>query len=278
MSLPILFAVLAAALLHALWNALVRLGGSKIRAMAMLSLAEAGVGLAIVLARPFPATEAWPWLIASCGLQVAYKTFLAHAYEAGDLSRVYPISRGTAPMLVAIVSALFAIDPIAPTGYLGVAVLASGILFMTHGVFTDGESRRLLPFALGAALSTASYTLVDGIGARVSGDAAGYVGWLMMGSGLIFALAAPAWRGPAMLQGSARDWLFAALGAAASYGAYAISIWAMTRAPIALVAVLRETSILFAVLIGWLVFHERMTRTKAVAAALIVTGVILTRI
>lgn len=279
MSLPILLAVLAAAFLHALWNALLRFGGSKIRAMVMLSYMEAAVGLVIALARPLPAPAAWKWVLAASCVHFAYKYFLAHAYEQGDLSRVYPIARGTAPMLVAIVTALFALDVVAPLGYLGIAVLGLGIVFMARGVFTDGESRRLLPYALGAACATATYTLTDGLGARVAGDAAGYVGWLMVGGGLLFALVMTFSRPKGFVQLTPlRDWGMAGLGAAASYGAYAISIWAMTKAPIALVAATRETAILFAVLIGWLVFGERMTASKAVAAGLIVLGVALTRL
>lgn len=279
LSLPILLAVLAAAFLHALWNALLRTGGSKIRAMVMLSYMEALVGLAIALTRPVPLAPSWKWIAVACVVHFAYKFFLAHAYEQGDLSRVYPIARGAAPMLVAIVTALFGLDAIAPTGYLGVAVLGLGIALMARGVFTDGESRRLLPFALGSALATATYTLTDGMGARVAGDAAGYVGWLMVGGGLFFGLTMTAQRGAALVTtATRREWVMAGLGAAASYGAYAISIWAMTRAPIALVAATRETAILFAVLIGWLVFGERMSRSKALSAALIVAGVVLTRL
>ena len=278
MSLPILLAVLAAAFLHALWNALIRLGGSKIRAMMMLSLAEAAVGLAVVVTRPLPIPAAVPWILAAGAVHFGYKFFLAHAYEQGDLSRVYPIARGTAPMMVALVSAALAIDSISGIEYAGIAVLGLGIALMARGVFTDGESRRLLPFALASALMTATYTLVDGIGARVSGEPVGYVGWLMLLGGLVFAGVMAARRGLHVLRGSRREWALAGLGALASYGAYAISIWAMTKAPIALVAVLRETSILFAVLIGWLVFGERMRPAKALAAGMIVAGVVVTRL
>ncbi|RWR32279.1 peptide ABC transporter permease [Sinirhodobacter populi] len=279
MSLTVFLAVLAAAFLHASWNALLRLGGSKIQAMAMLSCTEIVIGLAIVASRPLPAPGAWKWLAATTVAQVAYKFFLARAYEEGDLSRVYPLARGTAPMLVALVTAVFALDHIAATGYLGIAVLGCGILFMARGVFTDGESRKMLPFAAGSAIATASYTLIDGIGGRVSGDVVAYVGWLLLFSGAGFAGGMVALRGPGLIRGqSARAWLTAGLAATISYIAYAVSIWAMTRAPIALVAVLRETSILFAVLIGWLAFGERMTRAKALAAGLIVVGVVMTRI
>jgi drug/metabolite transporter (DMT)-like permease len=136
----------------------------------------------------------------------------------------------------------------------------------------------LLPFALGSALATATYTMIDGLGARVSGDAVTYVGWVFVVDGLLFSTGMVLLRGWRIVPGNARAWGIGTLASAASYGAYAISIWAMTFAPIAVVAALRETSILFAVLIGWLVFGERMTRGKAVAAGLIVAGVMLTRL
>lgn len=278
MSLSIVIAVLGAAFLHALWNALIRLGGSKIRAMVMLSLMEAAVGLAVAVARPMPHLEAVWWILGAGVIHFGYKSFLAHADEQGDLSRVYPIARGTAPMMVALVSAALAIDAILDIEYAGIAVLGLGIALMARGVFTDGESRRLLPYVLGSALATATYALVDGIGARVSGEAVGYVAWVMVLGGVFFAAGMLGQRGTAMLRANGREWGIAGLDAAASCGAYAISIRAMTRAPIAPVATLRETPVLFAVLTGWLVFGEKMRLSKAIAAVLIVVGVVLTRI
>ena len=146
------------------------------------------------------------------------------------------------------------------------------------GVFTQVEDRKLLPFALGSACATATYTLIDGLGARVSGDAPGYVAWVFIADGLIFTTVMLLWKGLDVLPRDGKSWGMATFASAASYGSYAVAIWAMTFAPLAVVAALRETSILFAVLIGWLVFGERMTAEKALAAAIIVAGVILTRI
>lgn len=273
-----MLAVLGAAFLHALWNALIKLGTSKVSGMVVLSMAEVPIGLAVVAMRPFPATEVWLWILAASCTHFFYKLFLTFAYERGDLSRVYPIARGAAPMMVAMVGAAFLADRISTMQYLGIAVLGGGILLMARGVFTDGESRRLLPFALGSALATATYTMIDGLGARVSGDAVAYVGWVFVMDGILFSTGMLMLRGRGVLPGQPRAWLVGGLASVASYGAYAISIWAMMLAPIAVVAALRETSILFAVLIGWLAFGERMTRGKALAAALIVAGVMLTRL
>ncbi|MDQ1848915.1 DMT family transporter [Gemmobacter fulvus] len=278
MSFWVLLAVLGAAFLHALWNALIKLGTSKIGAMVILSVAEIPIGLVIAASRPLPAAEVWPWVIAAGCTHFFYKTFLTFAYDRGDLSRVYPIARGAAPMIVALVGAALLSDAITTMQYAGIGLLAAGIALMARGVFTDGESRKLLPFALGSAVATAAYTLIDGLGARVSGDAVAYVAWVFVVDGLIFTLGMTALRGRSVYPSSPKAWAMGSFASLASYGAYAISIWAMTIAPIAVVAALRETSILFAVLIGWLWFGERMTRDKALAAVMIVAGVITTRL
>jgi len=266
-----------AALLHAGWNAIVKTGLSKQTSMFLLSVGHALIGIVVAAFHAFPAPEVWPWLFASGLIHMAYQLFLAYAYEQGDLSRVYPIARGAAPMIVLIISLLFLSDTLEGGEIWGILVLGAGIALMAHGVLSNGESRRLLPFALGSALATAGYTLADGLGARVSGEPLAYVGWLMILSAVFFTPAVVALKGRVVLRADARAWGLGLVAAAASFGAYAIAVWAMTLAPIALVGALRETSILFAVLIGWLFFGERMDRGKAAAAVLIVAGVILTR-
>ncbi|WP_420396903.1 EamA family transporter [Nioella sp.] len=278
MSFTVLLAVLGAALLHAGWNAIIKTGLSKQTSMFLLSVGHAAIGFCVALAKPFPVAEAWPWLLASGLIHMAYQLFLAFAYEQGDLSRVYPLARGAAPMMVLVVSVLFLSDPMGVMDYVGVLVLGLGIAFMARGVFTNGESRRLLPYAFGSAMATAGYTLADGLGARVAGDPLQYVGWLMMLSALFYTPAAIALRGVEVIRASRRDWIMGLIAAAASFAAYAIAVWAMTVAPLALVAALRETSILFAVLLGWLLFGDKMDRGKIIAAVLIVSGVVLTRL
>lgn len=278
MTVWVLAAVLGAAFLHALWNALIKLGLSKLTSMLILTLVQGAMGCAIALTRPFPEPQVWLWLLASGVFHAAYKLFLAFAYEQGDLSRVYPIARGAAPMVVLLISALFLSDVIAVWEFAGIAILGSGILLMARSVFSSGESRKLVPLAFGSAMATAGYSLVDGLGARVSGDAVAYVGWLFTLDALFFTPICVTLRGPSVLKANRRAWMVGSVAAVASYSAYAIAVWAMTVAPIALVAALRETSILFAVLIGWLVFGERMDRQKMLAAGLIVAGVIVTRV
>ena len=278
MSLGVFLAVLGAAFLHALWNALIKVGTSKIGTMVILSVIEVPIGLAVVSVSAPIDPAAIPWVIAAGCTHFAYKFFLTYAYDRGDLSRVYPIARGAAPMIVALVGAVILADAVSARQYLAIVVLGLGILLMARGVFSSGEDRRLLPFAFGSAFATATYTMIDGMGARISGAPAAYVAWVFVADGLIFTCGMLALRGWSVLPRDRRAWGLGSAASLASYGAYAVSIWAMTLAPIAVVAALRETSILFAVLIGWLVFGERMDRGKALAASVIVAGVLLTRL
>jgi drug/metabolite transporter (DMT)-like permease len=246
--------------------------------MVILSIVEVPIGLTVVLLTPAIDPAAVPWVIAAGCTHFAYKFFLTYAYDRGDLSRVYPIARGAAPMIVAVFGAAFLADAVTGQEYLAIAVLAAGIILMARGVFTSGEDRKLLPFAIGSACATATYTLIDGMGARVSGEPAAYVAWVFVADGTFFTLGMLALRGWGVIPRDGRAWALGTVASTASYGAYAVSIWAMTVAPIAVVAALRETSILFAVLIGWLAFGERMTGEKALAAGVIVAGVMLMRV
>ncbi|MEZ5778945.1 MAG: EamA family transporter [Paracoccaceae bacterium] len=278
MSFIVFLSVLGAALLHATWNALIKVGTNRIRTMMVLSGVQGLIGLAVVLTQDWPVKAVWPWLLASGAIHSAYKIFLTFAYEHGDLSRVYPLARGTAPMITLIVGGLWLEEVVTGAEAAGILVLGAGILALARGVWTSGESRRMLPYAFGSACATAGYTLVDGLGARVAGNATLFVGWLFVIDGIIFAVLMLGLKGRAALPSSGRIWLLGSVAAAASYGSYAVAVWAMTLAPIALVAALRETSILFAVLIGYLAFGERMTGAKALSVGMICAGVILTRL
>jgi drug/metabolite transporter (DMT)-like permease len=271
-------AVLGAAFLHAAWNAFIKIGRSRVGAMIILSVAEIVIGLAVSATRPLPAGQVLWWLAASAAFHLTYKTCLTFAYEHGDLSRVYPLARGTAPLAVLVVGALFLSETVDVAESLGIVILGTGILVLASGVFRRSESLRLLPYAFGAAFGTAGYTIVDGFGARVGGDGPGYVGWVFVIDGITYLAFMLALRGTRAVPPHGREWVFGMAGGVASYGAYAIAVWAMTVAPIPLVAALRETSILFAVLIGWLAFGERITRSKWLSVGLIVGGVVVTRL
>ncbi|MGJ8583697.1 MAG: EamA family transporter [Marinosulfonomonas sp.] len=278
MSLFVFLIVLFSALLHAGWNALIKLGTSQLTSMLILTLTQGGMGLAIAATQPLPEGQVWLWLVASGILHAGYKIFLALAYEQGDLSRVYPIARGASPLIVLAASGLLLSDVISGTEVTGIIVLGAGILWMAHGVFASKEALRLIPLALGSAIATAGYSLVDGLGARVSGDVVAYVAWLFVFDLTFFLPTALLLRGRDVVRAPRKAWFSGAIAAALSYGAYAISVWAMTKAPVALVAALRETSILFAVLIGWSLFGDKMDRGKIASVLLIACGVILMRV
>jgi len=250
MTIAVLLAVLFAALLHASWNAIIKFGDDKFQGMVLLSVAHGVIGLIMIAVFPMPSVGALPWLAASVGFHLWYKFFLSSAYERGDLSRVYPIARGAAPMLVLVFSALFLSDVIETKEVVGIIAVGIGILIMARGVFTNGETVALLPFALASALGTAGYSIADGLGARASGDASGYVGWLFFLDALLFTLWGIQRRGLAIFPSETKVWALGFAAGLASVFAYWIAVWAMTVAPIALVAALRETSVMFAVVLG----------------------------
>lgn len=278
MSVGIFFAVLFAALLHASWNALLKFGDDKLQGMVLLSIAHGVIGFLMVLAFPMPDKAAWGWLALSVFFHVWYKYFLMKAYEKGDLSRVYPIARGAAPMIVLAVSVMFLSDPLTRFEILGVATVGFGILLLARGVFTQGEAVALLPLALASALGTAGYSISDGLGARAAGHASGYVGWLFMLDAILFTIWGVAVRGPSVIPKWGIPLGRGLIAGAASVGAYWIAVVAMTKAPIALIATLRETSVLFAVAIGILIMGDKADRGKIIAAGVIILGVVLMRL
>ena len=278
MTTSVFLIVLAAALLHASWNAIIKTGGDKLTGLLMVALGDGLVGIAVAMARPVPGMEVWPWILASGIIRTVYMLFLGYAYVHGDLSRVYPIARGAAPLFVLLVSGLLLSDQISTKEFAGIIVLGGGILLMAQGALANGESRRLLPLAVGSAMATAGYSIVDGTGARLAGDAIAFVSWALAVTAMFYLPVVIALRGRSVLPADKRAWGFGVVAGSVSYLAYAIVVWAMTQAPIVLVAALRETSILFAVLIGWLVFGEKMHKSKLIAAGLIVFGVAITRL
>jgi drug/metabolite transporter (DMT)-like permease len=277
MSVAIFLAVIGAALLHATWNTLIKQGWSRTGGMIVIALFEIPIGALMIMSHPLPKMTVWPWIAASVLAHCCYKLFLAHAFNHGDLSRVYPITRGTAPLIVTLFSVFFLAETFSPNEYIGITFLGTGILLMAAGAFHFGEDQKLLPFSLGAALSTAAYTLIDGLGARLHGDALSFVAWVFLISGLLFSLGMISIYGKEVLPKSLKSWSLAGLASAASYSSYAIIVWAMIKAPIALVATLRESSIFFVTLIGWLLFKEKMPPLKALATLLILVGITFTR-
>ncbi len=278
MDIKIFLAVLFAAVLHASWNAVIRSNGDRFQGMLLLTVSQGLMGLVMALFVPLPSGQIWLWVVASGALHSFYKMFLAAAYQQGDLSRVYPIARGTAPLFVVVVGFFWLPDSVQFKEYLGIGLIGIGVMLMAQGVFSSGESRRLIPFALGSALCTAAYSIVDGLGARIAMDATMFTAWMFVFDGMIFSTITLATRGREVFTATRRVWVLGVVAGALSLVTYWIVVWAMTKAPIALVAAVRETSVLFAVLIGVFILREKISLGKAVAAAVILVGIIIIRL
>ncbi|MCY1292752.1 hypothetical protein D9M68_580440 [compost metagenome] len=271
---PVFLAVMAAAVLHAGWNALLKIGLDR---FLTITLIEIGAGLLALLALPFvafPEAHAWPWILLSALLHIGYNTFLARAYQHGDLGQAYPIARGSSPLMVAGLSILLLHDRLSAGQFAGLLVLVGGIWLMA---VRGGRHRRLPGALLGNALLTsafiAGYTLADAAGARANGDALSYSVWLFAVNGLVMVLVIGLLRGPGVWRSLGGHWRGGLAGGLMSMAAYSIVIWAMTQAPVALVSALRESSVVFALLIGWRLLKEPLPAMRVLACLVIAVGV-----
>jgi len=270
--------VLCAALLHATWNAIVKGGHDKQRNMLAVALGQFLPASLVLPFVPLPALESWPWLVGGIALHVGYQLFLVRAYQSGDLTQVYPIARGSAPLLVTLVSVLFLGVVLDNAELLAILLIAAGIVSICLVRELDGSlNRNAAWLALATGGFIASYSLVDGIGARIAGTALGFYGWHAIGNAGVMLLAAHTLR-PGLLADVLRSGKVVFLfGGTASFLAYAIVIWSFTQAPIALVTALRETSIVFALLIGVLHLKERLSLMKVASTLITLTGAALLR-
>jgi drug/metabolite transporter (DMT)-like permease len=257
----------------------VKVGLDRFSSVLLLALVQSGLAVALLPFFPAPDVPSWPWLAASALLHTGYKLVLIRAYEHGDLSQVYPLARGTAPLLVALAGALALGEGLTPARTLAVVAIGLGVALMAArgGTGLGSVPLKALAYALGTAALTASYTLVDGVGARLSGGASGFTLWMFAGDGAGMLAYALATRGRAALPALLPAWRAGVAAGAMSLGSYWIAIWAFTRAPIALVAALRETSVLFAMLIAVFLLRERVGPWRWAAATLIASGVVLAR-
>ena len=269
-SLGVTLAVLGAALLHATWNVLVKAGGDKELETINIAVGSGLVALAAALFLPAPARASWPWVAGSALVHILYFIFLAGAYRWGELSYTYPVMRGGGPMIVAVVGAL-ALGEVLPLGAtVGIVLISAGILAFASG----RHDRRASAFALANAVVIATYTLVDGQGARLSGAPVSYTLWFFVANGVVIAIYGWLRRGRAVGTYFRATWKRAVLGGSCAVAAYGIALWAMTRAPIAVVAVLRETSVIFAAVIAAFVLHEKFTRRRLAATGAVMLGLI----
>jgi drug/metabolite transporter (DMT)-like permease len=275
---PMVFgAVLTAAAMHAGWNASLKLKLDPFLAMTRITTLAGAVALPLLLLFGFPRLEAWPWLMGSIVLHLGYYVALTEAYRHADMSQVYPIARGGAPLLTTAGSLLLLHEPITMQGAFGILALTSGVVLMSFAGREKTLDLRTTALALLTAVIICGYTLVDGIGARVAGDPHAYSAALFVIDAfplLLFALWRHGAKGVPVLF---RNPGSAVIGGVLSLGSYWIAIWAMTVAPIALVAALRESSVLFAALIAHIILKEPMRPRRAVAAGFICFGLALIR-
>ncbi len=280
---PIVLAVLLGAALHASWNALVKSAGDKTVDTALVHFLGAVVALPFALYFGLPRPESWPFIAASLFIHIGYYIALAGAYQHGELGMTYPIMRGFAPLLVALGSGAFLGEHPSTAAWLGTVAITVGVAMV--GLAHPGEAlhhRKALAFAFANAAIIAVYTVVDGLGVRASGNAAAYVFILFVLDGFPYPLLVWLRRTPeqraAILAYAKTRWPKAAAGGTASIGSYSIALWAMTQAPVASVAALRETSVLFAALLGTWLLKERFGLQRAAGTAVVVAGVMALRL
>ncbi|WP_332777949.1 EamA family transporter [Polaromonas sp.] len=279
---PVVAAVLFGALLHASWNALVKSSADKALDTALIHLVGSLIAVPLVLLIGWPPAAAWPYIIASVVIHIGYYIALTGAYKHGDLGLTYPLMRGTAPLLVALSAGLALGETLSPLAWAGVIGVSCGVLAL--GLSRHAMDRpKAVGFALANAVVIAVYTVVDALGVRATfgagSNAFQYVVALFVLDGWPFALLVFSRRGGAVAWPYARArWPVAAGAAAASLGSYGIALWAMTQAPVATVAALRETSVLFAALLGSWFLKEAFTLRRVVGTAVIVGGVMALRL
>ena len=268
--------LMLAAALHASWNIMIKAAASAWFGTVLVA------GCASVLAMcalPFltvPAVASWPFIGVSVVLQLLYLWLIAHSYAQADLSLVYPVMRGTAPLLVALCNVAVLGEALSSMALAGIGVLCAGLLGMAASA-APGR-RKGLWLALLNAVVIAAYTLVDGVGGRRSAVPLSYTLWIFLLCGLPLPLWSALRQPVALLSALRQDWWRGLLGGLGTISSYAIALWAMTQAPVAVVAALRETSILFGLLLAWLLLGERAGRLRLLAAGVMVLGACLLRL
>jgi drug/metabolite transporter (DMT)-like permease len=271
--------VLLAALLHATWNALAHAVPDRLIGFALIGCMDLAAGGVLAATAPPPAAGAWVYLVASVLLHVFYNLLLMRSFMLGDFGQVYPLARGTAVAVVAVLATVAVGEPMPAVRLAGVVLVCLGLtaLVVPAGRPTRAELPAVVA-ALGTGVMIASYTTVDGVGVRASDSVLGYTGWLFLLQGAALPILAYARRGRDLAR-RARPYLLAGLtGGALSLAAYGLVLWAQTRAPLAPVAALRETSSLMGAIIGAVVFKESFGRRRVVAAVVVTVGVVLTNL
>jgi len=265
--------VLFAAFLHALWNAIVKGAADKTVVLGLVALGHVVPGILLVALSAAPAPAAIPYIVASTVIHWGYYVLLNIAYRTGDLSIVYPIARGLAPVLIAVGALIWIGEQLPLLAWIGILAVSCGILVLACGVFRSGIARSGLVAAVGVGGIIASYSIVDGVGVRVSGSPLGYIGWLFVAEiCVVLFVFGTRWDRVRALPG--KSLLLGLFGGLVSGAAYGLVLIAKTQAPLGMVSALRETSVIFAALIGILWFHEGPRRDRLIAALIVGAGIV----
>ena len=276
MPLNIFLAIILAAFLHAVWNAMVKNEDNKYLAVTAIVLGHVPVSVLIILLTPIPSVESIPFIILSALLHIGYEWYLLSAYRFGDLTKVYPIARGTAPILVTIVSLIFLGVALSNFEILGIFIISLGILSLSLQGAKGIKNRSAVIYALVTGFFIMGYSITDGYGARVSNSFLSYMGWSFILNATIFPIILKINNKSEIITKTFKEGkkIFF-IGGTLSYIVYGIVIWGFTQAPIALITALRETSIIFALLIGTFFLKEKFTLLKVIATFIIFFGVAL---
>ncbi len=272
MSNQVMLVVLFAALLHATWNTLAKSGSDALIDTTLILIGGSVFAIVVLPFIPAPAPASWPFIAASSILQIAYFALVASAYRGGDMSLAYPLMRGTAPLVLVLLSVTLAGEPVSVGAACGIGLTCAGVLTMALARRRQAPERRTIAFALANAVVIASYTLIDGLGARRSGQPFAYTMIIFVAACALF-VPWVAWRHPTRLAAVLRRrWHLGLAGGGCIVMSYGLALWAMTRAPIAPVAALRESSILFALVLARVVLREQPSPVRLAGGLLILAG------
>ena len=277
MALPIILAVLFAALLHASWNAMVKHGADPLADLALVALGGSVLAAPLLPFVPLLPAAAWPYLLLSTLIHVGYYATLVATYRRTDLSIGYPLMRGSAPLLVTLVGILVLGEHPTPGMWLGIALISGGVVSLAFARGRHTAMWHVVGFALANATMIAAYTLVDAAGARMAGQAFSYVLWMAFLEGLPFAALVLLLRRSAFVDYARERWRSGLIGGGLSALSYGIAVWAMTKAPVGAVSALRETSVVFAFAIGALVLKERLSLQRWIGVAAVLAGAVTLR-
>lgn len=276
MKFAVFAAVLLAALLHAAWNALVKRSDNKLLTTILVAASAALVAVCALPFLPQPDPASWAYIATSALIHVAYFVLIAFAYRLGDMGQTYPLMRGTAPFLIALVGGFLLHEPLSSASWIGITLISFGVLSMVT-IKQEGDGKGIA-LALFNAVIIASYTLVDGFGVRLSEAPASYTLWMLLLTGVPLVGWSLIARRSAIVAYVRSHWRIGLIGGSGTLIAYSIVLWAMTMAPVAVVAALRETSILFGTAISALVLKERVGASRLAAACIIALGAIVLRL